>query len=160
MGRPTETPIGLALARTARALNRAFDAELAAAGGSLPVWLVLLSVQTTAGANQRQLAAAVGVDAATLTHHLNRLDTQGLIVRRRDPDNRRVHQVTLTPAGHDLFTRLARAAHAFDTRLRGRLTDAEADQLRELLTRLDNSDAGTPLPQPTAAGALTALKHD
>ena len=137
MSRPLDTPLGLQVARTARRLNRAFDAELVAAGGSLPIWLVLLSVKSSSGASQRQLAATVGVDAATLTHHLNRMAEQGLIVRQRDPDNRRVHQVSLTSSGDRLFTRLAAAAREFDGRLRAGLAAAEVSQVRLLLSRLE-----------------------
>ena len=42
MPRPDVPPIGLELARTARTVSRAFDAALAAAGGSTPVWLILM----------------------------------------------------------------------------------------------------------------------
>jgi MarR family transcriptional regulator for hemolysin len=59
--RPADVPIGLQLAGTARRVGRAFDAALAAAGGSRPTWLVLLAVKTRKAANQRELAAAVGI---------------------------------------------------------------------------------------------------
>ena len=38
-------PIGLRLAQASRTVERAFDAALAEAGGSLPVWLVLLNLK-------------------------------------------------------------------------------------------------------------------
>jgi MarR family transcriptional regulator for hemolysin len=134
--RPTRAPIGLELARTAKICGRAFDEALAAAGGSQPVWLVLISLKTRPVANQRELAEAVGIQGATLTHHLNAMETGGLITRRRDPDNRRVHLVELTPAGEELFHRLRVAATAFDRRLRGELSDEDIAGLAGLLTRL------------------------
>ena len=48
MTRPPRTPIGLELARSARTVGRAFDEALSAAGGSLPVWLVLLNLELRA----------------------------------------------------------------------------------------------------------------
>src|ERR1700722_14214730 len=112
-GPPARSPVGLHLARVARDVSRAFDAALAAAGGSLPVWLVLVSLKSRKLANQRELADAVGIQEATLTHHLNAMETAGLVTRRRDPANRRVHLVELTPAGDALFLRLREAATAF-----------------------------------------------
>ena len=53
-------PIGLVLTRTSRAVSRAFDERLAAAGGSLPVWLILLALKTRATRSQSELAEAVG----------------------------------------------------------------------------------------------------
>ena len=136
MPRPSRPPIGLHLARTARSVSRAFDDALAQAGGSVPVWLVLISLKSQQLHNQRELAEAVGIREATLTHHLNAMDEQGLITRRRDPANRRVHQVELTEAGEDAFQRLRGAAAAFDQRLRAGLSGDEVSQLEALLGRL------------------------
>lgn len=142
--RPARTPIGLELARAARAVSRAFDDALAEAGGSLPVWLVLLNLKTRQVASQRELAEAVGVREATLTHHLNAMDAQGLLTRARDPANRRIHVVRLTPDGEAAFLRLREAATAFDRRLRDGLTDGDLDGLAGLLGRLAANVAGEP----------------
>ncbi|MGW5747781.1 MarR family winged helix-turn-helix transcriptional regulator [Amycolatopsis sp. NPDC003861] len=136
MPKPATAPIGVVLARTAKTAARAFDHALAAAGGSQPVWQILISLKTTPVANQRELADAVGIQGATLTHHLNGMEDAGLVTRRRDPANRRVHLVELTDDGEQLFHRLATAAIAHDQRLRHGLTDPEIAQLADLLTRL------------------------
>src|SRR5437764_14277336 len=115
---PSRPPIGRQLARASRAVSRAFEEALAQAGGSVPVWLVLISLKTQQLRNQRELADAVGIREATLTHHLNLMDGRGLITRRRDPANRRVHLVELTEAGEDAFQRLRGAATAFEQQLR------------------------------------------
>ena len=117
-------------------MSRAFDDALAQAGGSVPVWLVLISLKSQPVRNQRELAEAVGVREATLTHHLNSMDERGLITRRRDPANRRVHLVELTEAGEAAFQRLRGAATAFDQRLRAGLSGDEVSQLEALLGRL------------------------
>jgi len=134
--RPARPPIGLHLARTARSVSRAFDDALAQAGGSVPIWLVLISLKSQQVRNQRELAEAVGIREATLTHHLNSMDEQGLITRRRDPANRRVHLVELTEAGEAVFQRLRGAATAFDQRLRSGLSGDDVSQLEALLGRL------------------------
>jgi MarR family transcriptional regulator for hemolysin len=134
-------PVGPALTRTAKAVNRAFDAALAEAGGSLPVWLVLESLTTRQLGTQRELAEAVGVQGATLTHHLNGMEADGLLTRRRDPANRRVHLVELTPAGEELFHRLREAAVRYDERLRRGFGDDELEALTGLLDRLHDNVA-------------------
>ena len=144
MPAPTTTPIGVVLARTAKTAGRAFDHALAAAGGSQPVWQILISLKTRPVANQRELADAVGIQGATLTHHLNSMETTGLVTRRRDPANRRVHLVTLTPDGEQLFLRLASAAIAHDERMRKGLTDAEITHLADLLHRLAGNVTDNP----------------
>jgi MarR family transcriptional regulator for hemolysin len=148
--RPASHPIGLRLARTARVVSRAFDEALAGAGGSLPVWLVLLSVKTGRVANQRELAQAVGIREATLTHHLNAMEDEGLLTRRRDEINRRIHVVELTETGEAAFARLREAAVAFDQRLRAGLSRDELVTLDGLLDRLaanvDGLGEGVPAP--------------
>ena len=133
---PPRVPIGLQLARSARVVSRAFDDALGEAGGSLPVWLVLLNTKTRRIANQRELAEAVGVREATLTHHLNAMEADGLLTRRRDETNRRIHVVELTEAGETAFLRLRDAAVAFDRRLRRGLAAHDIESLEGLLGRL------------------------
>jgi MarR family transcriptional regulator, transcriptional regulator for hemolysin len=144
MSPPARSPIGLRLARSAKSVSRAFDDALAEAGGSLPVWLVLSSLKSQRLGNQRALADAVGIKEATLTHHLNAMDAQGLITRRRDPANRRVHLVELTETGEAAFGRLRNAAIAFDQRLRRGISREDLAALEDLLGRLErNVTAGS-----------------
>jgi MarR family transcriptional regulator for hemolysin len=133
---PASPPIGLRLARTARVISRAFDDALKAADGSVPVWLVLLNLKIHPTTNQRELAETVGIREATLTHHLNAMETSGLLTRRRDQTNRRIHVVELTDAGEAAFLRLRDAAVAFDQRLRRDIPAEQLAGLDDLLTRL------------------------
>ena len=133
---PPDPPIGLHLARTSRVVRRAFEAALAEAGGSLPAWLVLLNLKAGRAGNQRELARAVGIREATLTHHLNAMEAEGLLTRRRHENNRRIHVVELTEAGETAFLRLRDAALAFDRRLRRGLTRDQIAELDELLAHL------------------------
>jgi MarR family transcriptional regulator for hemolysin len=142
MPSPAQQPLGLHLTRVSRTVSRAFDETLAEAGGSLPAWLVLISLKSRQLASQRELAEAVGIQGATLTHHLDTMESAGLVTRRRDPANRRLHLVELTPAGDALFLRLRDAAMAFDRRLRAGLSDDDVAQLETLLTRLRHNVSG------------------
>ena len=135
-------PIGLRLSQAARTVSRAFEDALGAAGGTLPVWLILLNLKIRKPANQRELADAVGIREATLTHHLNAMDARGLITRSRDSGNRRIHVVELTEAGEAAFLRLQQAAIAFDARLRAGLAEADLDDLSRLLGKLAGNAGG------------------
>jgi len=149
---PFPLPIGLRLTQAARAVERAFDEALGAAGGTLPVWLILLNLKIHKPANQRELAEAVGVREATLTHHLNAMDAHGLVTRTREASNRRVQVVALTEAGEAAFLRLRDAALAFDARLRAGLADSDLETLSTLLGRLA-ANVGAEEPAPPWAGA-------
>lgn len=133
---PVRAPIGLHLARITRGVSRAFDEAMVAAGGSTPAWLILISLKTRQLGNQRQLAEAVGIRGATLTHHLNAMEDSGLVARRRDPANRRIQQVELTEAGEAAFHAMRTAATAFDERLRRGVSEEELTVLTRVLDKL------------------------
>jgi MarR family transcriptional regulator for hemolysin len=135
-GPPSAEPVGRAVASSAKVLSRAFDRALAEAGGSQPVWLILLALKQQDWPTQQELAGAVGIEGPTLTHHLDGLDKAGLIERARDPNDRRAVRVELSEAGHKLFKRLAKAAIGFDQRLRAGLSDEELDEFRRVLGHL------------------------
>ena len=137
MGAPDIEPIGLHLTRSAKAVSRAFDDALAEVSKSLPQWIILVSLKNNTHDAQRELAEAVGIEGPTLTHHLNRMENAGLVTRRRDPTNRRVHHVELTPLGDKTFFALLDAVIAFDQRLRDGLSERQVSDLRRLLNRLD-----------------------
>jgi MarR family transcriptional regulator for hemolysin len=145
VSRPRAEPIGRQVARTAKLLSRAFEQELALAGGSLPTWLILLSLKSGSWRTQRELAEALGIEGPTLTYHLAGLERAGLVRRARDPDNRRVQRVDLTDAGDAAFHRLRSAAVSFDQRLRSGLDDSDVQQLRDLLARLVSNVSRDPV---------------
>ncbi|HEX4733483.1 MAG TPA: MarR family transcriptional regulator [Thermoleophilaceae bacterium] len=134
-------PIGLQLARTARSVSTEFERAMGEAGGSASMWQVLLLVRSGQWGTQSNLAKAMGVTGATMTHHLNALEAQGLVRRWRDESNKRVQQVELTKSGIARFDRLREVAMKHDQRLRTRLGAKEAEQLATLLHKLaDDAD--------------------
>jgi MarR family transcriptional regulator for hemolysin len=142
MPAPRQRPIGLAVAGVAKRLGRAFDDALAEAGGSRPVWLILLSLKAARPETQRALAKEVGIEGATLTHHLEGMERSGLVRRERLPENRRVQRVELTAKGERMFLRLRDAAIGFDSRIRAGIGDDDLDRFRAVLAALDANAAG------------------
>jgi MarR family transcriptional regulator, transcriptional regulator for hemolysin len=136
MERPVQEPIGRDLARTAKLVGQQFDRVLAAQGGNQAVWMVLVSLKAHPGANQREVADAAGIQGATLTHHLNALEEAGMVTRRRDPANRRVHVLELTEDGEGVFERLAKSALAFDGELRAGISERDLATARSVFAKL------------------------
>jgi MarR family transcriptional regulator for hemolysin len=97
---------------------------------------VLLALKQQPHRTQQDIARAVGIGGPTLTHHLDAMESAGLVVRSRDGVDRRAVHVELTDKGDAMFARLRDAAVAFDARLRDGLDDAEVEQARALLRRL------------------------
>lgn len=139
--RPNARPIGLQLARTAKTVSRAFEAELTAAGGSPSTWLVLTSLRHGEWSSQHGLAREIGIEGPTLTRHLDGLEAAGLVRRTMHPDDRRATRVELTEAGLALHAQLLQVVIAFNRRLTAGLEERELETLRELLGRLEGNVA-------------------
>jgi DNA-binding MarR family transcriptional regulator len=82
---------------------------------------------------QRELGHALAVDPSILVTLLNPLERDGFISRQRDPDDRRRHVVTLTPAGESHLNAAAQAQREAEDEVLASLDDDERDQLRGLL---------------------------
>lgn len=135
-------PVAVALWKTAQPLIRGFDAMLLAHGASWQVWHILLALDTSPPRTQRDLAGAVGLREATLTHHLRAMEDAGLVTRTRPPENRRVQHVQVTDAGARLFDELRTAAVDFDRHLR--TTIGSDDDVAAFLRVLDRLVAAAP----------------
>ena len=128
-----QIPIGLYLAQVAKTVRFAFGEALAAEGGSIHTWVILLSLMNEEPPTQSDLAESVGIRGPTLTHHLNAMEKEGLLTRNPLPENRRAHQVSLTAQGIAKFDQLRRVAISFDQKLRGGFSSEDLERLRALL---------------------------
>ena len=133
------TPIGLQLAHSAKHVGRAFNDALAQVGGSMPMWFILTNLKGEAWRTQHELARALRIEGPTLTRHLDGLEEDGLVVRRRDAADRRAVSVELTDLGRAKHAELLSAVQAFNRRLLAGLTETEIEELRELLARLEQN---------------------
>src|SRR4051812_12075891 len=97
-----QAEVGRQLAFTAKATRGWFEEQLAAAGGSLTTWVVLsAALNHDPSPSQRELADALGIGGPTLVRHIDRLEAEGLLTRRRDDDDRRITRIDITDAGRE-----------------------------------------------------------
>lgn len=129
-------PLGRDLVFTAKEVRVAFEDALTRAGGSLGTWVVLSALSRGGLVPQKVLANHVHIEGATMTHHIDRLEAQGLVRRRVHAGDRRVRHVEPTPAGRRLHRKLLGVAREFDRAMVAGLSDAEQAELRRLLGRV------------------------
>jgi DNA-binding MarR family transcriptional regulator len=86
--------------------------------------------------SQRRLASELGLSAGTVSLRIDRLVERGLAQRRPHPDDGRGALVSLTDRGRELFEACAPEHLANADELLAGLSDAERDQLGQLLGKL------------------------
>src|SRR5207249_3756558 len=96
---------------------------------------VLLQVRAQP-TSQQALCESIGVDASKLVGVLNDLEDEGLIVRRRDPADRRRHIVEVSKAGRSLVAAGERAIAQVEERLFAGLDAEDRAQLHRLLAKV------------------------
>jgi MarR family transcriptional regulator, transcriptional regulator for hemolysin len=115
--------LGRTLALAHKAVHECVDERMAGNGASLATWLVLHHAVEEPDLSQSHLAARLVIEAPTLVRHLDRLEADGLLERRRDARDRRVVRVRVTAAGREAETRLRAIADAMNAELRAVLGD-------------------------------------
>src|SRR5262245_19412818 len=67
---------------------------------------IIASIQEQPGLDQRRLAERMGIDTVSAHHHINFLESRGLVARDTDPNDRRSRVLKITPRGSKLRERL------------------------------------------------------
>lgn len=117
-------------------ISRAHTEATLGALGLRPRHLVTLTVlRQHAPATQQALAQQLAIDRTNLVGLLNELENDGLIERRRAPEDRRRHTVVLTEDGRERLARAEFALAAAEDIVLANLTAKQRDTLYELLAK-------------------------
>ena len=97
---------------------------------------VLAAIADSDRPSQQDVAAALGIDRATLVALADDLEAQRLINRDRSDSDRRAYALTLTSKGATILDRADALMDQCEEEFTGVLTPAERAQLADLLARL------------------------
>lgn len=121
-------------------LARMFAQGLAAAirplGLSTGTFPALLELWESDGVTQKHLVSKLGIEQATMANTLNRMERDGLITRRKDPEDGRSQLVWLTDQARALHAPAVAAAEAVNEDLLAPLTTDERRQLLALMRKV------------------------
>ncbi len=130
--------LGYVIRRTQSAVFEDFAATFQKAGEALSPgeFGLLVLVDRNAGLSQTTLARALGIDRSTLVPILDRLQSRGLLVRRRSPTDGRTHALALTPQGSKALARFTRLVATHEKRIASGLSASEMQVLIGLLDKV------------------------
>jgi DNA-binding MarR family transcriptional regulator len=101
-----------------------------------PQYNVLRNLQEEPDLDQSGVSRRAGIDVATLTPLLDRLESRGFLARQVDPKNRRRKLLRLSEQGIRLLNDLLPAVHKAEERALAGLSTKERDALAEMLKRV------------------------
>jgi DNA-binding MarR family transcriptional regulator len=133
------------------AVSRHFHEVLAPLELEPGEFALLRAVSTSDGEPQNALAERLHISPSWMVAIVDELERRELLERRPHARDRRMRNLHLTAAGKKLLKQAERRAQQFDRRVSDPLTEAELDQLLDLLQRVA---AGLDLRPGAAHAAL------
>jgi DNA-binding MarR family transcriptional regulator len=121
------------LLRMARSFDAALEDEI-----TPQKFLLLNSLLRMKKCKVNDLAQEVNLSSGATTLALNRLEKEGLIVRSRDKEDRRIVWVELTEKGRSLILRLVEKRHRVWEKMLSTLTPEEEQEFLRLLEKMVN----------------------
>ena len=125
--------VGFHLRMASAAVARDFAATLEDLGLTQKQCAVLELIAANPQVSQIDMAAALGMDRATMMAVVDRLDDRGLVLRAASQRDRRRQELTLSEAGHALLREARRHIARHERRFLDRLGPERAALLMQLL---------------------------
>jgi DNA-binding MarR family transcriptional regulator len=116
---------------------------------------ILLLLHRSGGMSGRELAERTGVGLAALSGMIDRLVTNGLVIRQEDPHDRRVRRISLSARGAEIIGSIITAGAEKQRRLLSRLSAAELAQVAaavQIMVRVAEEVAAETGPEGTGCG--------
>jgi MarR family transcriptional regulator for hemolysin len=128
--------LGFVIHDVARLMRWHFDRRAQEHGLTRSQWQVLAHLWRDDGLQQKALAEQMDITAITLTGLLDRLERDGWVVRREDPDDRRAKRVYMTPKVEPVIDNIRKLGKEIRMQAIKGLNKDEQEQLLELLVRV------------------------
>jgi DNA-binding MarR family transcriptional regulator len=128
--------VGFTLSSLGHAVARGFSEALAPLGIEPRDFALLRLLATVEGDSQQAVGERLGIPSSRMVAFVDAHEAHGLIERRQDPADRRIHALHLTKAGRGLLSRAFAIAVAYEQELCGDLSSSEREQLLDLLGRV------------------------
>lgn len=131
-------PVGRRLGRTHKFVRAWGDRCLAPLDATVTDWVLLFFIEgaPAPGLSQTDIARFADMTGPALVRHLDRFESDGIIERTRDSDDRRIMRVQLTDRGRVHLERIGTVMDACDAQLRALLTTAELDMFERVTDKL------------------------
>jgi DNA-binding MarR family transcriptional regulator len=150
VARTLDNPPGAAFLLTAVGTHAAarFAERVAALDVTPPQVGLLCAIAATPGQSQQAAAQLLQTPPSRLVALVDALADRGLVERRRNPTDRRLHALHLTDEGQEILRRIEALGREHDDAICAALDAGERKALREMLERIAADQGLTPGVHP------------
>lgn len=120
----------------ARLFARGLQSRIKPLGLTTGAFPALLELWDEEGLTQRELTLRLDIEQATMANTLARMERDGLILRRKDPDDGRAQRIWLTEKARALRGPATAAAVEVNANALSGLSDDERQQFMRLMARV------------------------
>lgn len=136
-----EDCISFLVGKAAQQITRRAREKLAPYGVTPVQYAVMRALWEQDGRSGAELGARLAIDSATTTGVIDRLEAAGLVSRRPDNGDRRIHRAVLTEPGRLLQATLVHAMDELNAEVTAEMGSDEAPSLWAALRRLGSVKA-------------------
>jgi DNA-binding MarR family transcriptional regulator len=130
--------LGYQLRRAQGAMHRDFLSAVADFGLTQKQAAAMWLIQANGGVSQVEVAAALGMDRATMMAVTDRLEDRGFVTRKRSSTDRRCQELYLTPSGQSTLRKCKARIGEHEEKFRAMFTASELDALLDALRKFQS----------------------
>lgn len=133
----------------ARIMRTRFDQRARTWGMTRAQCVILMRLELQPGMSQTELATVCEVEPITVARLIDRLESNGLVERRADPSDRRMHRLHVLPAAGPILAEIRRYRAEHATKLHEGIAEADWSTALNVLLQIkdklvtDTSDSPT-----------------
>ena len=129
-------PLGMMLSMVAHCHDNVIREELDAIGAQKAYGGVLMQIMHHEGAKQSEIAKHMNFSAPTISITVQKLEENGLIVRKADENDQRQFRIFLTDKGKDMTEKIRNTFTKCENVLAKNFTQEELIMIRSLLKKM------------------------
>ena len=131
---------GFLINHTARLFAKGLLDRIAPLGITIGQFPILLELWEKDGVTQRELLQKLDIEQATIANTLNRMERDGLIVKKKHPTDSRAQQIWLTDKGTSVRDAAYQSANDQNEAALKPLSIAEQEQFLDFMRRIISAE--------------------
>ena len=134
--------LGMLVFLTSKSLERLAEAEMKKRLGlTSSQWKIIMALNLSDGLSQKELAEKIYVDGSTLVPIIDKMELDGLVERRQDPNDRRNNRIFLTKKSGSVVDSIIEIILELRKIIYNELSQEELESAKKTMKKIiDNAD--------------------